>query len=57
MSVSRLSTTTIAMNVGFDDQYGHDSQDGHDDHDSFCSRLRDKAHLKDLHGCKSLTDN
>ena len=42
------------INVGFNGQYGHDSQDGHEGHDSFCFGLRGKAHLKDLHGCRSL---
>ena len=39
------------MNVGFD------GQDGHDGHNSFCSRLRGKALLKDLYDCRSLTNN
>ena len=29
------STAKIAMNVGFDGQYGHNSQDGHNSHDNF----------------------
>ena len=45
------------MHVSLDVHNGFDSHDSHDAHDSFCSGLRGKAHLKDLHGCRSFTND
>ena len=57
MNVGSDDQYSYDSHVGFNSQYGYDSQDGHNGHNNFCSRLCSKAHLKDLHDCKSLTND